>query len=124
MRSCNSIRFKGKEGFYITNINIPLEMHMSFLSLRLHDDVCFLELWTHDVLIRGITFKSLTTSKIHHKDTGEHHLLEVNIHIYQMGFSLVLQKFLLISPLTTRHEVIAEQVIIVVKECFTKHGFQ
>jgi len=97
---------------------------MSFLSLRLHEDVCFLELWTHDVLIRGIAFKSLTTSKIHHKDTGEQPLLEVNILIDQMGFSLALQKFLLISPLTIPCEVIVEQVTIVVKVCFTKHMFQ
>lgn len=47
---------------------------------------------------QGKVGKSLTSSKIHHKDTGEHLWLEVYFLIYQTGFVLILQMFLLILP--------------------------
>lgn len=67
MCTCYSIGLEGKEGFYITNINIPLEMHMCFLSLRLRDDDCFLAQWTHGLLIMCMAGKSLIISKNHRK---------------------------------------------------------
>lgn len=70
---------------------------MSFLSMRVSGDDSFLALWIHDHWIRGMVGKRLTNSKIHHKVTGEHLLLKVNFLIYQMGFSLALQIFPLIS---------------------------
>jgi len=106
---------KVRKVFKSPTLSIPLEMHMCFLSLRLHDDDCFLELWTRDLLIRGMAGKSLTNPKIHHKDTGEELLLEVNILIYEMDFSWALQIFPLFSPLNIPFELIAEQVIMVVK---------
>lgn len=109
------------EGFTSPTLSIPLEMHTCFLSLRLHDDDYFLELWTHDLLIRGMVGKSLTNPKIYRRNTGEQLLLRVNFLICQMGFSLVLQMFKLISPLTIPCEVIADQVIRVGIVCFTKY---
>lgn len=85
--------FKVGEGFTCPTLSIPLEMLTFFLSLRLHDDDYFLELWIHDFLIRGMVGKSLTNPKIHHRNTGEQLLLRFNFLIYQMGSTLVLQMF-------------------------------
>ena len=75
---------KVRQYFASPTFSIPLEMHI--LSLRLPDHDSFLELWIHDLRIRVTLGKSVTSSKIHHKDTGEHFLLEVNFLIHQMGF--------------------------------------
>ena len=62
-----------------------ITLEMCFLTLRLPDDDSFLELWTHDLWIRGMLSKILISSKINHQDTGEHLLLEVNFLIYWKG---------------------------------------
>jgi hypothetical protein len=52
--------FKVREVFASPTFSIPKEMHMCFLSLIFSYDYIFLELWTHDLQIRGMVGKSLT----------------------------------------------------------------
>ena len=52
--------FKVRKVFASQTFSIPLEMHMCFLSLIFSYDYIFLELWTHDLQIRGMVGKSLT----------------------------------------------------------------
>ncbi|XP_052036818.1 uncharacterized protein LOC127683531 isoform X4 [Apodemus sylvaticus] len=109
---------KVRQYFASPTFSIPLEMHI--LSLRLPDHDSFLELWIHDLRIRVTLGKSVTSSKIHHKDTGEHFLLEVNFLIHQMGFFGFTNVPTDFTSLTIPPELIIEKVIIVIKVCFTR----
>lgn len=68
-----SILTTGKEGFFSSpTLSMPLEMPMCFLSLKLHDDDCFLELWTHDLLIRHMADKRLKKFRMS-QDSSQRH---------------------------------------------------
>lgn len=75
-----------RKGFPSQTFNITLELHMSFLSLRVPVNDSFLELWTYELWIEISVSERLTSSKIQHKDTGEHLLLKANFLTYLMGF--------------------------------------